>query len=71
MEVVHVMEPVESPELGAQVVQAMREVRYSMYLLYLLHKADFREFVNEHNITHGQYLLGFLNLMLSDPLYNV
>lgn len=35
------------------------------------HNVDFREFSDEHELTHAESLLYFADLLLSDPSYNV
>lgn len=66
-----VMETAASSKLGLQVVEALREERDALYRIYSFHGVDFREIADEHEITHGESLLGFADLVLSDLPYSV
>lgn len=67
---VDVTGPVASTELAPQVVKAMRKDRESMYAERLLHDVDFRDLVDEHELTHVESLLDCVDLLLSDWSYN-
>lgn len=69
--VIDVTEQETLPELGSQVVEAMREVREAMYIICSFHNADFQELVDKHELTHAESSLVSIDLLLIDPPYNV
>lgn len=42
-----------------------------MCLICSFQNADSRQLVDEHKLTHGEFLLHSVNMMLSDPPYNL
>lgn len=64
-------EPVSSPELGTKVVEAIRKVRKAMYFICSFENVGFVGSLDEHEATHGQYLLDSVDLVLSDAPYDV
>lgn len=41
-----------------------------MHLIYSFQNVDFQELLNEQESTHGEFLLIFVDLLLTDPPYN-
>lgn len=77
MEVYHVVEGAEVTEpsalheLGSQMAESMKKLWETMYLICLVHNVDFLELLDEQWSTCGEYFLNSVDLLLSDPLYNV
>lgn len=67
MEVVDLTEPAASSELVLQMVQALIKVRKAKYYICSFYNIDFRELVNEHELTHEEFLFDSVDLVLRDP----
>lgn len=52
MKIVDVMEPAASPELGHQVVEAMKKGQHAIYPVCSFHNADFRELMDENELSY-------------------
>lgn len=66
-----VTKPAASPELGPQVVLAIKKVREAMYPICSLRDVALRRLIEEHKITHGEFLLGSVYFVLCNRPYNV
>lgn len=71
MNVVDVTESATSSELGPKVVYANRKVREEIPSVCSLHCVDLQELMDEHKHTSGEALLVSVDLIPTDPPYNV
>lgn len=71
MEVVDLTEQQALPGLGFQLDEAMKNVWKAMHPVCLLHSADFRELLKEHEPRHGESLMDCVDLVLSNKPYYV
>lgn len=71
MEVIVMAEPAALPEFGPHAVEVMRKVWEAVCLIGAFHNVDSRELVDEHKLAHGKYFLDSVDLLVSDPPYNV
>lgn len=71
MKMVDVTKPAASSELGIVVVQAMGMHQKRKCPVCLFHNVYFQEFLDEYKLTHGHFLFDTVDLVCSDPLYNM
>lgn len=70
-ELVDVTETAEMTEVGPRVQEGMRTVPVVIFPACSVHNVDFCEVVDEHELTHRESSVASVDLVLSDPPYNV
>lgn len=71
MDVVGVKKPAALPELRPHVAKAMRNVRRAVNPICSFRNVDFCDLADELELSHGEYLLDSVDLLLVDLHYNV
>lgn len=59
MEMVDGTKPTVSPDMFPYAVEVMGKVRTGLYPIYLIQNVDFRELVDQHEPTHGSFIVKF------------
>lgn len=70
MEVADVAQSTALGDLDSHVVETMRKAQDAMYAIQLFQNVDFQQLVDEHELTHGFFLLDSVDFVFIGSPYN-